>query len=144
MKSLYATTLMALSISFILVSTASAQRPRGVIPCDVQMSTNCSGSTGMRACSLQRNVGSSGTAATTCALTMSNNANCSIGMAATFLQTFHAVQTGPNPSCQWSCTACPEVTLDTADGLPVELLEFDIENGDTEEKDEEDKAGKPD
>ncbi len=127
------TTLSALFVSFMLVSAASAQTD-GIPNCGVALATNCSGSTGMRACSFRRNIGTGAGMATSCAVTMSNNANCTLTMATMYIHTFNAVQTGPNPSCQWSCSACPTVTLDTADGLPVELLEFDIEDGDTEQE----------
>lgn len=34
----------------------------------------------------------------------------------------------PMPSCQWTCTGgCGTVTIDNTDGLPVELMEFDVE-----------------
>lgn len=127
MKTLHKTLLMALSLGFILTSAAPAQDPKGIAACVVVTATNCTGSPGMRVCTLRRNVGG-GTMMPSCVTTVEVNANCSI-MTAGYVLTFNAAQTGTNPSCQWSCTACPTVTMDTSTGLPVELLGFEIEGG---------------
>ena len=126
MKTLRKMIWIVLSLSIVLASGTSAQPTKGVLPCNVLMS-NCTGSPGMMNCTYQRNVGGGGAAS--CMTTMSYNANCSIGTMAGSILTFNAMQTGSNPSCMWSCTDCPNVTIDGGNGLPVELLGFDVEDG---------------
>ena len=128
MKTLHKTILMALFASLIMISPVSGQPTKGVVPC-ATMASNCTGPDGMKTCTLQRNFGSGATMYPSCVTTVEVNANCSI-MVTSYFQTFNAVQTGPSPSCQWSCSACATVTINTSTGLPVELLGFEIEGDD--------------
>jgi hypothetical protein len=60
---------------------------------------------------------------------VANNAICNAGPTSIFTSsvfTFIGTGTGTSPSCQWTCGTCV-VTLTAADGLPVELLELEIE-----------------
>lgn len=132
MKPLHKTILMSVFTSLILISTVSGQEPKGVIGC-ATMTSNCTGADGMKTCTLQRNVGGGGAMTPSCVTAVEVNANCSI-MVSGYVQTFNAVQTGASPSCQWSCSDCATVTMNTASGLPVELLGFEIEDGDTTEE----------
>ena len=129
--------LMALSMGFILTYSVAAQQQSGVSSCAVMTTTGCTGATGARVCVLKRNIGVGPTMVPSCALTMTNNANCTIAMTITWLQTFNAVQTGTDPSCQWNCSICPDVTINALDGLPVELLGFGIEEPDSQRENEE-------
>ncbi len=43
-------------------------------------------------------------------------------------------QLSGSPSCQWNCTGgCGTITIDTTDGLPVELMDFEVVDGDEAE-----------
>ena len=82
-------------------------------------------------------IGKSATNANTCTLTMFMNAfGCFpgnqfppvtgvTGMGG--MLTASAYTTATNPSCGWVCD-CGAITIDTGDGLPVELMGFEIED----------------
>lgn len=77
-----------------------------------------------------------------CRTQTSVNANCAGGTSNTFLAAamdsnvlaVNGNGTGMSPFCSWRCgrsftgatTTCATVTLDSSDGLPVELLDFSI------------------
>ena len=68
-----------------------------------------------------------------CAQTASMSAMCSPGVtqSVTFVHAF-ARTTAMSPSCMWHCIFCGTITSNTitsngSDGLPVELMEFSIE-----------------
>lgn len=66
------------------------------------------------------------TMATMCTLVMSNNVELCAPMTATPTTLFGtAYTTATNPTCSWIC-ACGTVTITGMDGLPVELMEFDV------------------
>ncbi len=70
------------------------------------------------------------TAATTCTGTVSTALACypsngEVVTGLTFLVA-SALTATVNPVCQWNC-GCGTVTTDTGDGLPVELMDFEIE-----------------
>lgn len=129
MKFLHKTLLTGLFVSLTLMSAASAQQLKGIVGC-FSVTSNCTGPDGMKTCTLQRNVGTAATTIPSCVTTVQVHANCSI-MVSGYVQTFSAVQTGPSPSCQWNCSDCSNVTMNTSTGLPVELLGFEVEGGDT-------------
>jgi len=62
-----------------------------------------------------------------CSLTMSMNViACNPSPSGSVLSlTATAYTTATNPSCGWNC-GCGPVTINNADGLPVELLDFSI------------------
>lgn len=65
-----------------------------------------------------------------CTLTMSMNViacNLSGGAGTTNVLSASAFNTAVNPTCGWNC-ACGIVTIDGSDGLPVELMEFSVED----------------
>ena len=68
-------------------------------------------------------------AATTCTLTMMNASFCfpSYAPANTAVLVASAFTATANPSCAWTC-GCGSVTTDGSDGLPVELMEFSIDD----------------
>ena len=47
-----------------------------------------------------------------------------------FLQA-SAFTTATNPSCGWMCSGCGAVLIDGGNGLPVELMEFSVEEADS-------------
>ncbi len=62
-----------------------------------------------------------------------NNASCNPGVlaATASLAAFWNTGFGINPFCQWYCLGCtmPTITTDAAnDGLPVELMDFAVED----------------
>jgi hypothetical protein len=69
-----------------------------------------------------------------CTLTMSMNVTMCVPSVSdsTDLLYAHALNTATNPSCGWYCTragigSCGTITIDNSDGLPVELMEFSVE-----------------
>ncbi len=79
-----------------------------------------------------------------CALTASMNAMCSSSALTTMTfvspSTFlwsrsihlYGMGTAPSPSCAWNCCGdVAAVTMTSTDGLPVELMDFSVESGDT-------------
>jgi len=69
----------------------------------------------------------------TCGVSMSMNViNCGGGVATSILSAT-AFTTATNPSCGFDCGACSE-TIDTSDGLPVELMDFSVEGSEEEAK----------
>ena len=71
------------------------------------------------------------------------------GMVATTRLIASATGTGltMSPSCQWNCVGCGTITTSAAnDGLPVELMDFRIEDGDTggDQNDQQQAEKKPD
>lgn len=65
-----------------------------------------------------------------CSLTMQNAVFCSptaMGNTTAFLLATALTATA-NPSCAWNC-ACGSITIDGSDGLPVELMDFEIADG---------------
>jgi len=82
--------------------------------------------------------------ANTCTLTMFNNADCfpggnyppTIGMTRMSVRMLPLSATPfmgfSNPSCGWACD-CGAVTSNASDGLPVELMEFEIEDDESSE-----------
>ncbi len=75
-----------------------------------------------------------------CNRVASNNVSlCAPGPAAIVRTTLTASAntTATNPSCQFSCTGgCGTITIDRNDGLPVELMEFEISEVDQNEEGE--------
>ena len=67
-----------------------------------------------------------------CQLTATNNVlNCqpgpTIGVSSSVSYVYATAATAAtNPSCAWNC-GCGAVTIDTNDGLPVELMDFSVE-----------------
>ena len=70
---------------------------------------------------------------TFCQATSSFNATCTPGGGGASNLFLSATASGPNPSCQWNC-GCGTVRIDGTDGLPVELLEFEVDGGETLDK----------
>ena len=71
-----------------------------------------------------------------CNRVASNNASlCAPNLpTARTMLTASANTTAVNPSCQWYCTGgCGTITTDGSDGLPVELMEFEIVENDSGE-----------
>lgn len=67
-----------------------------------------------------------------CTAVVAMNAGCNPGVAAstaTVGATATAAQIGMAPTCQWACAGCTNITTSAAtDGLPVELMDFSIED----------------
>ena len=81
--------------------------------------------------------------ASSCSLTMFMNAFAcfpggqtptgpNLGITGSYTLTASARTTATNPSCQWDCN-CGTVTINAADGLPVELMDFGIVGEETAE-----------
>ena len=122
-----------LAVSLLLPIAALAQQGEGVAVCATVTAINCTGPDGMRSCTFRRNVGTLGSMTPSCATTSEVNANCSV-MSSMYILTFNAAQTGTNPACQWNCSGCSDVTMDTSSGLPVELLDFDLEESEADDR----------
>lgn len=61
-----------------------------------------------------------------CSVAGSASATCNAaGMTAVTGSATGAQITG-SPTCSFNCGACGTITIDTADGLPVELMEFSV------------------
>ena len=56
--------------------------------------------------------------------------------------TASAMTTYTNPSCSWSCTggACGSIVADSTNGLPVELMDFEVEDDESSESAEDEDA----
>jgi hypothetical protein len=69
-----------------------------------------------------------------CGTTMMNALFCNpTAMTGTSFLHASAMAATMNPSCAWTCTGtgggtCATVTIDVNDGLPVELMEFSVED----------------
>lgn len=139
-------TTVFMSLLLALVAGVPAAAQRGIVSCQVTMS-NCTGGPGSITCTLHRSEGGGNTMDPSCVTAVEYNASCNVAATQTFRFAFSAMQTGPNPSCQWSCSACPSVTFDTMSGLPVELLEFEVRepasegSDDTAEEEDSETAG---
>jgi hypothetical protein len=77
-----------------------------------------------------------------CTIVGINNASCFPLTAGQFVGTLSAKATfgATNPSCMWMCAcAAPglvPVSINSSDGLPVELLEFEVEDGEPAEQEQ--------
>lgn len=62
-----------------------------------------------------------------CAVNMATSADCKPGVDYYYLRALATTgQLNMNPRCVWTCD-CGTVTVTSADGLPVELLEFSVD-----------------
>jgi len=65
-----------------------------------------------------------------CMLTASNSAFCNANLSSA-VASVTGMQITQSPSCQWTCGGCGTISTGPSDGLPVELMAFDIEDGDS-------------
>ena len=65
-----------------------------------------------------------------CSNTVMNASVCSPSIGPTIMFSAIAMAATVNPSCAWNCPVCPgvapHVTINSSDGLPVELLDFKV------------------
>ena len=68
--------------------------------------------------------------APTCTIAGSNSAFCSVNGMIDLIGSATGTQITMSPSCNFNCGACGTITINSSDGLPVELMDFEVLDGD--------------